>query len=399
MNPSNANLLIIAEQLIELFNSSLDKTRKALAEGVSLILQSAQIDSIVGRGLEKLLLDRVEFETEPNQDQLSFRQQVFQASSRSLQNPHVLKQSLDSYQNEVSVAINTPLAQLVSKLYGDLPPFQKIIAFRKTTPDSLLHRYNCAQVQGLLFHCEQLQLRLRSPEIASLRQLCKYLRFHQLLAQITSPHQGQFQIQISGPLSLFQQTQKYGMQLARFFPAVLQQTDWKLQATIRQRKQLPKELKLDSGCGIRSHSQQFLKYIPDELKVLAEGVAKKLPEWKIEIGSRFLPLEGEHYCFPDYTLYHSSGLQVHLELFHRWHAPPLLQRLEQLEGRGASLILGVERSLNKDPLLEDTLKKSAYFQQYGFFFRELISVDKLNTVLQQWQSSAQEEISLFSMIR
>jgi len=56
-------------------------------------------------------------------------------------------------------------------------------------------------------------------------------------------------------------------------------------------------------------------------------------------------------CVPDLTLRHrESGREVAVELFHAWHAGALRRRLEELRARpDPDLLLGVERSLVKDP--------------------------------------------------
>ena len=104
------------------------------------------------------------------------------------------------------------------------------------TAEELLHRYNCAQVQGLLLRSESLMLTLPESGPAKLRQLLKYLRFNELLAKIvrdTKKNSKTLILKIDGPLSLFVQTQKYGLNLANFFAAVLLQPKWKIDAQMR----------------------------------------------------------------------------------------------------------------------------------------------------------------------
>ncbi|WP_315983886.1 DUF790 family protein [Aliamphritea spongicola] len=51
--------------------------------------------------------------------------------------------------------------------------------------------------------------------------------------------------------------------------------------------------------------------------------------------------------FPDFTLQHTSGVTVYLEIFHRWHRGPLIQRMEELEKMKEPLILAIDRYLLK----------------------------------------------------
>ncbi len=68
-----------AEALVEVFRqaSAAGSTRQELTEETSLQLQSQQLDNPVGRGLEKLLLDRSEFDTGDPAEQQRFRESIF----------------------------------------------------------------------------------------------------------------------------------------------------------------------------------------------------------------------------------------------------------------------------------------------------------------------------------
>ena len=112
------------------------------------------------------------------------------------------------------------------------------------------------------------------------------------------------EMEIDGPLSLFLQTQKYGLNLANFFPAVLHQPEWELDAIIRIHKNKTYILQLDQSCGIRSHLRQFLAYVPEEIQKLGQQLAKKLADWTLSSSIDFVSLSGENVCFPDYFLKH-----------------------------------------------------------------------------------------------
>ena len=68
VNPTDRQLLTIAEQLIAVFEASPDTPRATLLESSKRIIDSTPGTPIVKRGLEKLLLDRTEFDTAPNEE-------------------------------------------------------------------------------------------------------------------------------------------------------------------------------------------------------------------------------------------------------------------------------------------------------------------------------------------
>ena len=388
MNPADHRLLGIAEQLIAVFEESRDKPRATLLESSKHIIDSTPGTPIVKRGLEKLLLDRTEFDTTPNEALIAFRQKLFTETSRLLSQETF--ENYADYQGKVLAESQpevapTDGADLTAKLYADLPSHQQVLTFKTLSAEHLLHRYNTAQVQGLLLHSNSLTLKLADSMTAELRQLFKYLRFNQLLSTIRKEEE-RYQITVDGPLNLFYKTKRYGMNLANFFVAVLHQPKWELTAEIQFRNTQSRNtgwrLSLDESCGIKPISQQFLAYIPEDIQLFQTMLGNKTDDWQIRPGSQFLPLPGDLYCFPDYQLVHKSGVETAIELFHPWHQGHLIARLNTLaEQKHVSLILGVSKALEKKPLIADALAASAYFSQFGFIFREVPTIRTLLPIL------------------
>ncbi|MXY99407.1 DUF790 family protein [Candidatus Poribacteria bacterium] len=379
VNPTDEQLLAVAEQLISIFEDSINTPRATLLESSKQVIDSTPKAPIIKRGLEKLLLDRTEFDTAPNEELIAFRKKLFTETSRLLSQEQF--QDYADYQHRVletiareprpEIAPTQEDVTLGAKLYADLPSNQPVLTFNTLSAERLLHRYNAAQVQGLLLHCNSLTLKLSDSMTAELRQLFKYLRFNQLLSTIRK--EGElYKITVDGPLNLFYKTKRYGMNLANFFLAVLHQPKWELTAEIQFRNKRVSRLSLDESCGIKPISQQFLAYIPEDIQLFQTMLRNKTEDWEIRPGSQFLPLAGDFYCFPDYQLVHKSGVETAIELFHPWHQGHLIARLNTLaEQKDVSLILGVSKELEKKPLIAEALENSAYFSQFGFTFRDV----------------------------
>ena len=391
VKPTDTKLLGIAEQLIAVFEESPDKPRATLLEASKHIVDSTPGAPIVKRGLEKLLLDRTEFDTAPNEELIAFRQKLFTETSRLLSQEQ-FENHADYQRKVLGKMAEEPLLEvapteedLAAKLYADLPSCQPVLAFKTLSAEHLLHRYNTAQVQGLLLHSDTLTLKLTDAMTAELRQLFKYLRFNQLLSTIRKEEE-LYQISVDGPLNLFYKTKRYGMNLANFFVAVLHQPRWELTAEIQFRNKQPRNsgwrLSLDESCGIKPISQQFLAYIPEDIQLFQTMLQNKTDDWQIRPGSQFIPLRGDLYCFPDYQLVHKSGVETAIELFHPWHQGHLIARLNTLaEQMDVSLILGVSKELEKKPLIAEALAASAYFSQFGFIFRDVPTIRTLLPIL------------------
>ena len=406
VKPTDSNLLSVSEQLISVFEASPNTQRATLLETSKHIIDSTAGPVIVKRGLEKLLLDRTEFDSAPNEELIAFRQNLFIETSRLLSQSQFT--DYEEYQEKVlQIAGDESQSEkgvLGDRLYADLPSCQPVLSFRTLSAEHLLHRYNTAQVQGLLLHCNSLTLNLTDSMTAELRQLFKYLRFNQLLCAIrhvdrhgdlslqeqkeTVGNNDFYQITVDGPLNLFYKTKRYGMNLANFFVAVLHQPKWEITAEIQFRNKRSSRLFLDESCGIKPISQQFLAYIPEDIQLFQEMLRNKTDDWQIHPGSQFLPLPGDFYCFPDYQLIHISGREVWIELFHPWHQGHLLARLNTLADQTETpLILGVSKDLQKQSIIADALETSEYFTEFGFTFRDVPTMNALLPILNSFVDS------------
>ena len=387
VKPTDSKLLSVSDQLISIFEASPHTPRATLLETSKHIVDSAPGALIVKRGLEKLLLDRTEFDTAPNEELIAFRQNLFTETSRILS--QVQFSDYEEYQQKVSQIAGdisqSEKGEIGDRLYADLPNCQPVLSFKTLSAEHLLHRYNTAQVQGLLLHCNSLTLNLSESMTAELRQLFKYLRFNQLLSTIRKEKIGNescFQITVDGPLNLFYKTKRYGMNLANFFVAILHQPKWEITAEIQFRNKRSSRLYLNESCGIKPISQQFLAYIPEDIQLFQEMLHNKTDDWQILPGSQFLPLPGDYYCFPDYQLIHTSGIEVWIELFHPWHQGHLLARLNTLaEQVTTPLILGVSKELQKQTIIAEAMETSDHFSKLGFTFRNIPTMGSLLPIL------------------
>ena len=378
VSPSDPQLLEIASALIDIFQVSLGQTREELKESTKHLVNSYGTLSFIMRGFEKLLTDRLEFGDSHHQNFAQQREQIFQCSASLI---HQGVKNLDQYRQNVCQPFKKSPEQLSQQLYADLPAYQTVLSHRLFSPEQLIHRYNVAQIQGLLIKAKQIQVKIPTNDIPTLRKFCQYIRFYQLLAKVQK-HKKYFVITIDGPLAMFHQTQKYGLNLAQLFPALLLLDCWELEANIYLGTKNKLQLRVNSSLQMHSHYRPFSTFVPDEIELFAQHFAQAIDDWKIEPSEEFLALQGEEYCFPDFRLTHQSGQNTSLEFFHAWHSAPLSRRLEQLQNHSTfPLIIGVAKHLSKKDVLGHLLQKSRYFQKYGFFFQKTPSLDKLKKPL------------------
>jgi uncharacterized protein len=380
----NSALLQIAEDLLIVYQGQEEGenlTRGEIEELVEPVLKSHR-DLKLTRGFNKLILDRCEFSQAEDFDYPAQRREIF------LKAAELLKQGPENHE-EYHKKMRNDSEFAKHDIFADLPENETLTKFKQLFPRELLERYNCAQVQGLLFHASEMEVKVSSPDPAELRRLFKYLKFFRLLAeikQLKSPAGEKdtlvMQLKISGPASMLENSRKYGLQLAVFFPAICALKKWQLKADVKLTNNIYR-LNLDETANLVSHYRNFSAYIPEEIVMFHRLFKEKINDWKISGETPFIKTQKQEIVFPDLNFQNKDGKIIHLELFHRWHRGALLKRLEFCEANpDLLLLLGVDRSLIKGDLTQ-LLENSTYFQKKGFLFRDFPGVARVNKLLNE----------------
>jgi predicted nuclease of restriction endonuclease-like RecB superfamily len=371
-------LLSLASSLIEIYNPKLEPNKAQIEEQVTTLVNSAQ-DITLAKGLNKILLDRSTFSTASTVDLVSIRADAFKRSFefinqlKSTSSESVTTDDLINYINSQELKI------LTNSLYADLPEFEILTKIKRTYPKELLERYNLSLVQSLLLRASSLTLKIRENEVGKLRKLFKYLKFFQLLASIKVVEKTQkafksleqkktdttLIITIDGPLSLFENTNKYGLRLASFFPAICDMAQWQLKTNLKIDGRDYK-LNLDQTSELISHYRNFSSYVPEEVKIFHKIFTEKASDWQVGGATPFIRLKGQEILFPDLCFRHTNGKTIYLELFHRWHQWQLKQHLEFIAKR-TDMIIGIDRALYKKAGINEIVSKELNKQPNKIF--------------------------------
>lgn len=341
-------------------------------------------------GLNKLLLERISSSLEETDEDVTEKRWNIILEAQELRKEKLIP-SLDSFYELLEMRLSKKIPELQEELYCDLPEYQRVKSFQKISGENLLHRYNTALVQGLLLQANRLKVTLpnngknfkQEEKISQRRFLFRQLKFHRLLCEVKEDTKERFTFELSGPLSIFQQRQTYGLRFANFFPHILSCRAWQMEAelTLKTNSVL---LKLDDSSGLKNHYTKEGSYLPKELLLFIESFNKKKSPWQASASSSFLNLGEKSYCFPDIELQQKEGSTVHIELFHRWHQTQLLQRLQSLEKHPeTALILGVCKHIMNKKDLEEALQKTSQKNKI-FYFNDFPSSGKLLSFLKEW---------------
>jgi uncharacterized protein len=353
--PDDPEWLAVAERLLDQFRGREGSTRSALEEETDAIFGNAQ-NQPVYQGLARLLEDRCEFAVQAVGEPDELRRLTFEAAARRRQQasgPFDRRSVLE----EIGLPLGQTAEAIDQALFADLKSEQKLVSFEDISAVRLLERYNVALAQAILLRSSRVQVKLQGITPARCRQLCRRVKFHRLVCDIETRGGTELVLRLDGPLSLFSATQKYGLQLALFLPAILACSSFELTAEVRwgaQRRE--KTFVLTQAEGLKASGPDQGQYVPPELAMFVELFRKKVADWDLaEEGEIFR--QGNHYWVPDFRLTErASGRIVYLEVLGFWRRSSLELYLERLRRDAKTpFILAVSDQLHVEETALDGL--------------------------------------------
>lgn len=383
ISTNDPELRELADSVLKICREGAGRTREYL-ENAAASCAALHKDTKLAKGIVKLAFDRLTYET-PSGDPRELRKTLLRESARAIREGKLPESPLD-FRATLPSASGIP----EGGLYADLPGNDKLLSIRDLTALELLERYNMSLVQTLLLFTEKLELEIPASEDPQLfRSFCGRLRFHRLL--VSARRDGKaIRMTIDGPASLFENCTKYGLQTASFFPVVCRFSKWKAACTVKLKDQ--RRLVLDESSGLVCRQTNLASWRPEEIRMFADLFRQENKDWTLDDEPGFLTLEGGKMVFPDFAFHSPHGKTLYLELFHRWHASQLENRLNECRaGQLPGLLLGVDRSLlKKDGVLAGELSGDEYFSTHGFFFRDFPGVKNVSALLDGMKYSGKD---------
>lgn len=390
LRENDGEILEFAAELLEIYRDSLRSSRSSLDELASPVV-SGQPNLHLAKGLRKVLEDRCDFSAPDEYDYPEERRKILHCSAEILRS----QPWSDPVQYRQAVKARLPENPLyqTGTLYPDLPDNDRLKSVPEITPQQLIQRYNLDLVQGLLLQSRSLSIAISSPSVAKLRRIVQYLHFFRLLAEVTaeggklpetSPQSlnglqmtgscPALRLEISGPGSILDNSRRYGLQLANFFPALPSIEYWKMETELEWKGKQVKLL-LDQTSGLICPYHFFSACLPQELTLFKKHFSENVSSWHFTEELPLIQLNGRQIVIPDFTFcHHDSGKTIALELFHCWHAKEVKSRLDWLQNNpGLPMIIGIDRSLLKDPELAEIAEK---MPEYCFLFRDFPTLER-----------------------
>lgn len=381
--------LAMAEELIALYAQHEGKTRRELSTALTRYAEDST-DYRIQRGLAKLLGDdRCEFSERSVAPPAEVRRRLFTLAREN--HPVVLQPDLihpvtkDDVLSEVAHEYKTEPEHIAWALYADLSENHILTNFDPPTPEWLLQRYNVALAQALLYRCVQMKLSVLRNIPSRYKQLFKFIKFYQLIHTIQGDLDSGYEILLDGPVSMFRLSQKYGIQLAVFLPALLLCTRWKMEAEIVMPDGTRRFFPLDESVGLVSHYRDSTMYDSLLERTFAERFVEIDSGWQIEREVAIINLKDTVFI-PDFAFRHTDGRTALLEIVGFWRPDYLEKKIMKLRrSERADMVVAVSADLNVG---EDDFKD---VPGSVFFFKRRINPHEVIARLEQVGRDAREE--------
>jgi len=344
--PGDADVLALAGVMAETFRAHLGKRRAdldaALAE-----LTGEGTDYLLHRGLAKLLFDRSTYEVRSPIEPQDLRRAVFEASARvhpAVRTADALHPvTRDDVLASVAAQLGVEVSAVEQGLYADLEDEQVMTGAPELPGEALVQRYNVALAQAALLRATRLVVHLDEADPARYRQLFRWVKFYRLIHKAERAEGGGWSLTLDGPVSVFQQSNKYGLQLAEFLPALLLFPSWRAEAELRWGPQKRDVLfRVSPQDGLVSHLPDKGAYITKEEQWVLDRFAALKSPWALSREGSLIDLDGRGVLIPDFVARHPDGREALVEVLGFWRKDTLQARIELLGAAGPkNLVLAV----------------------------------------------------------
>ncbi len=343
----------LASEIIDLFAGCQGEKRAELDDRL-LALEGEATNYRVKRGLAHLLTNGFcEFETISPLDPPLLRERAFALSAKhvpSLTTTESLLSGLAATLSE-ELAKDIHITQVREGLYADLRENAILTSFDAPSAEALIHRYNLSQVQGILYRAKEIVITAHRNVPSEYKQLFRYLKLFGLMAYIEGDVDHGFSITIDGPASLFGSSSRYGTDIAKFLPALLNVSKWDMQANL-----IPRQLydgtpaaasfSLNSECGLVSHYKKAKEYDSMIEEAFAKRWESTKTDWILEREVELLPIPGS-VMVPDFRFVHPDGRDFVFEIVGYWRPEYLKKKFAQVAKSGINnMILAISNRLN-----------------------------------------------------
>ena len=339
-----------ARELVDLFRQQLGQPRTRWEEALE-DYEGSRVDYQRIRGLARVLTDAATFV--PREFSLSpreLRARLFCRGPVFAQADIFRPVTRENLLQEIATELSLSPAEIELALFADHPGAHILThAGPAWTALGLLQRYNLELARGALYRATEVQIEIYD----SYKECWRYLKLFKIMFLASELSQGGYQVTLSGPLSDFVETDRYGIAFAEFMPAVLLGERWNLVARVKS--PYPRQVReraasmvaedaqltyrLDQNCGLHSHYRKGRVYdsalertFASEFSDFEEKFGSERGKWRLTREEQVLVLDGS-VMIPDFLLVHTQDEQrrILIELVGFWSPRYLKTKIAKVQ--------------------------------------------------------------------
>jgi predicted nuclease of restriction endonuclease-like RecB superfamily len=365
--PADYRYLTMAADLEALFREHIGCSRGTLEEALR-EYEGERLDYPIIRGLAAVLEARCAFaspavnpaEGEESATPIDLRTALFRRGPVTHKHDLFSQTTRTQAVAETATRFNLTPEQLEVSLFADLAEEQILLdAGQPIAPGDLIARYNLELARGVLYWAREMRLIVRD----NYKDVFKYIKLFKLMYSISSlPSQGGvgggaagYHITLYGPISPFvRSTIRYGLQFAKFLPALLLCQRWEMEADVQPpgvSSRGPLHYRLDDRTDLRTHFKSAGLFDSRlEADFAAEFEAKyggARRKWELAREDELIVV-GDTVMIPDFSFTHrQDGRRALLEIVGFWHPNYLQRKLDKVrQASREDLILLIYESVN-----------------------------------------------------
>lgn len=364
-----------AERMLAVYRDGAGRRRRDLHKTIEAIFAD-EPDCPVRRiqAFCKLLDDAAVYHADPAGKASKLRLEVFSLAARLhplVQEPDRLFEHQEAQAKaKLAQKMGMPWDQIEAALYSDVLAFQQLESF-PGYPDAgtFLSRYNVAQLQAALYRAERVVV----TATRDLKTIVRYAKLARLLHEIERLGPSRYRIVFSGPASVLRETRRYGVNFARFLPALLACKDWELAARVQTPWKATAKLLISDADRFTSHLPA-----PQEFdSALEESFGDKFGParngWRL-IREDDILHEHQATFVPDFTFRHDDGTEVFLEIVGFWTPEYLEEKRRTLRRfQRHRILLAVPK---------DSLRENAQITNQVVVYKTSLKIEPVLTALE-----------------
>jgi predicted nuclease of restriction endonuclease-like RecB superfamily len=380
IDPTDEQYRKTARELLQLFESHLGEPKGELEDAID-ELTIADTDYKIVQGLAKLIHDECEFESVATAEPRAIRRRLFERANAAY--PVVRQPTLGADTRKLDVystvadELGLSLEECYRGMYADLEANKRLVTLgartadaygmdEETEPESgsgsgtsttqltgtndeeyeetpltvdwLLHRYNLALAQAVLYDASELRIRVWDHFGTVFSYVKLFGLMHRIYpidgdgnrVQSTNEAAG-YEAVLDGPASLFRKSRKYGIRMANFLPALPHCNRWDLEAAILvdEAADETRRFTLDHTAGLRTYYSAGDQFDSDVERTLATKWKRANTEWELVREADVLDL-GAEVMLPDFALEHPDGRRAIIEIVGFWTPEYLSEKLAKI---------------------------------------------------------------------